>query len=280
MDAWITEQDYRDVKLGFRLKQVLFDEKTEFQQLTIVDTHEYGRMMLLDGRVMITERDEFVYHEIIAHLPVVLHPDPKRVLVIGGGDGGTIRELARHDMIQKMVLCEIDGAVVEASRRFFPITASGFLDSRLDLKIDDGIRYVEESKDNSFDVIIVDSTDPIGPGEGLFTEKFYGHVRRLLGQQGIMICQSESPWFPAEDLRRIRQNQSRNFEYVRHCVAPIPTYPRGLWSVSLASDAPIQPDQARLDRLGPIHNELHYLTPELVAAVFALPKFYQDKLKD
>jgi spermidine synthase len=278
MDAWITEQDYRDVKLGFRLKQVLFDEKTEFQQLTIVDTHEYGRMMLLDGRVMITERDEFVYHEIIAHLPVVLHPDPKRVLVIGGGDGGTVRELARHEMIQKIVLCEIDGAVVEASRRFFPVTASGFLDPRLDLKIDDGIRYVEESKDNSFDVIIVDSTDPIGPGEGLFTEKFYGHVRRLLGSQGIMICQSESPWFPAEDLRRIRQNQARNFQHVRHCVAPIPTYPRGLWSFSLASDSAIQPDNARLERIAPIHNELHYLTPELVSAVFALPKFYQDKL--
>jgi spermidine synthase len=280
MNLWVTEQEADHIRTGWAVTEVLFSGRSEFQTVDVVETKAYGTMLLLDGLVMITDADEFIYHEMISHIPLCLHPNPKRVLVIGGGDGGTVREILKHKSVEEVILCEIDDMVIEQSKRFFPQVADclkpGF-DPRVKVRVGDGVAFVKELK-KEMDVILVDSTDPIGPGEGLFSRDFYRNVAGALKQGGLMAAQSESPWFAKEALGRIHRNISGGFKHRKSFVAPIPTYPRGSWSWTIAAQDPIDPTKFNAERFSQIENTLQYLTRDLLTAAFALPRFYLEKI--
>jgi spermidine synthase len=281
MDLWVTEQEGEHIRTGWAVTEVKFSGKSEFQRVDVVETKAYGTMLLLDGLVMLTDADEFIYHEMISHIPLCLHKNPRRVVVIGGGDGGTVREILKHPDVEEVILCEIDGLVIDASKKFFPEVAEclnpGY-DKRVNVRVGDGVAFIKELH-NEVDVILVDSTDPIGPGEGLFSREFYRDVAKALRPGGIMAAQSESPWFTKEALGRIHRNISAGFKYRKSFVAPIPTYPRGSWSWTVASQSAIEPhayDKARFERVEP---GLKYLSRDLMTGAFALPKFYAEKIE-
>lgn len=278
MELWFEEREESSLRYGYKVEDILFRGKSDYQSVDIVETKAYGRVMLIDGLVMLTDRDEFVYHEMIAHIPMLLHPKPCRAVVIGGGDGGTVRELLRHSEIEKIDLCEIDSLVVSCAEKYFPSISQGLRDARVTVHITDGIEYVKSLESNSIDLLIVDSTDPIGPGEGLFTQEFYKDVKKALTEEGLMVCQSESPWQAEEGLARIWQNISSNFEFVRPYIGSVPTYPRGFWSWTLASNKPISRSNFDLRRLSSISSDLKYLNKDIAHAAFALPNFYRQKL--
>lgn len=280
MDLWYYEQYGDDLKAGFKANDVLFRGKSEFQTVDVIETAAYGRMLLLDGLVMCTDKDEFVYHEMIAHIPALNHPRPERIVVIGGGDGGTVRELLKHPEVKEIVLCEIDGMVVDACEKYFPQIAGGIRDPRVKLNVGDGVAYMKDHEPNSLDIVLVDSTDPIGPGEGLFSGDFYKSVARALKPDGLMACQSESPWHDAPILQRIYRNVSAGFQHVYPYVGSIPTYPKGMWSWTMASNKPIsyrEFDRKRFQQLEKT-TELHYLNEDLMSGVFAIPNFFKKKM--
>ena len=171
-ELWYTEVDKNGFGKSFKVVQTLYKGQSEFQSIDILETSGFGRLLLLDGLVMTTEKDEFVYHEMISHIPLLAHPNPKQVLVIGGGDGGTIREVLKHPSVERAVLCEIDGMVIEASKQWLPTIACALDDPKVEIQVADGAAYVAKHK-NTFDVILIDSTDPIGPGARLFNKEFY-----------------------------------------------------------------------------------------------------------
>ena len=280
MNLWVTEQEGEDIRTGWAVTEVLFSGKSEFQTVDVVETKAYGTMLLLDGLVMLTDADEFIYHEMITHIPLCMHANPRRVVVIGGGDGGTVREILKHKDVEEVILCEIDGMVIEQSKKFFPKVAAclnpGF-DSRVTVRVGDGIAFMKELK-NEVDVILVDSTDPIGPGEGLFSREFYSDVAGALRTGGVMAAQSESPWFTKEALGRIHRNISGRFKHRRSYIAAIPTYPRGSWSWTVAAQDPIDPTRFDHGRFEKVSGGLQYLTKDLMTGAFALPKFYADKI--
>jgi spermidine synthase len=273
---WFTEEDGPNLRISYKIEALLHRSRSSFQSIEVIESTVYGKILILDGFVMLSESDEFVYHEMIAHIPLCLHDRPERVLVIGGGDGGTVREVLKHPSVTQVTLCEIDGKVIEVCQEFFPQLTSGFADKRCEVIVGDGIRYIQEQA-QSFDVIIIDSTDPVGPGIGLFTGDFYKSVSRALKPCGIMVAQSESPWYKGEVLRNIFENIKVAFPHVRPYLGSIPTYSRGLWSWTLASQAPIDSREISVARIERIEG-LKYLTKEIAKASFALPPFYTKKI--
>lgn len=280
MNLWVTEQEADHIRTGWAVTEVLFSGRSEFQTVDVVETKAYGTMLLLDGLVMISDADEFIYHEMISHIPLCLHNNPKRVVVIGGGDGGTVREILKYPNIEEVILCEIDEMVIEQSKKFFPKVAEclspGF-DSRVKVRVGDGVAFMKQLK-NEVDIILVDSTDPIGPGEGLFSREFYRDVAAALRKGGLMAAQSESPWFTKDALGRIHRNISGGFKHRKSYVAPIPTYPRGSWSWTIASQDPIEPSRFSMERFSKVEPTLRYLSKDLMTGAFALPKFYAEKI--
>ncbi len=264
------------IQVGFELSSDLYSGKSDFQEIRVVETKAYGRMLVLDGAVMLTDTDEFVYHEMISHIPVCYHKDPRKVIVIGGGDGGTVRELLKYPSIEEIILCEIDQLVIDVSEKYFPKIAGKLRDDRVTVKVGDGIEYIK-SLENFADIIIIDSTDPIGPGEGLFTANFYKSVARALKKDGIMVAQTESPWHEAKILEKIKNNIQGGFKEVHPYIGSIPTYPRGLWSWTLGSQHHIK-DQFNKERFNLVKDELEYLTPVTAQNIFQIPPFYRRKL--
>lgn len=296
MALWYSETYADAVRLGLHVTRTLYHQVSPFQVIDIVETAYFGRMLLLDGLVMTTERDEFVYHEMIAHLPMLCHPQPRRVLVIGGGDGGTVREVLRHASVEHITLCEIDGAVVDACRSFLPSIAGQLDDPRVHIEIRDGIALMAEQAQaiadgaaEGFDVILIDSTDPMGPGEGLFTETFYQHARQCLTPGGVMANQTESPVAHAREQALIYNLLGRVFPHVSPYWAVIPTYPGALWTWALcARDAHDPPPRDRLAALpanAPLQARVsalvphwRYLSPDLLSGAFALPAFVRARM--
>ncbi len=273
MHIWFTENQTEDVSLGLRIQSVLWKETTAFQELVVADTLAYGRMLTLDGAVQTTIGDEFVYHEMITHVPLSLHPNPKKVAVIGGGDGGAIREILKHPTVEEAHLIEIDDKVVETAKRFFPEISGSLDDDKAFVHYTDGIQWVKEA--TNFDVIIVDSTDPVGPAQGLFTPEFYQSIYQALGEHGIMVAQSESPFLQPHLIQRVFQGVSSAFPMTRLYLASVPTYPSGLWSFTLG---------AKGDVTTQIRPELfdlatRYWTPQIQHSCFALPKFVQELVR-
>lgn len=282
-DIWFTERD-DNIATSFRHSgDLLFRKKSKFQKVEIYETFQYGKMLTCDGVAMCAEADEYAYHEMIAHVPMLTHPNPKNVLVIGGGDGGTIREVTRHETLEKVVLVEIDEVVIEASKKHLPVLSSAFDHPKLDLQIADGIQYVKESPDESFDLVIVDSTDPVGPAEGLFTEEFYKDVQRILKTPGLMITQSESPRFNVNVFKEIYNCYFQIYgqENVHCYLAYIPIYPSGMWSFSYCAKGDIHPirnlDQQKAKSFSIDHN-FKYYSDQIHYASFILPQFVKDLL--
>jgi len=272
-NMWFTELHQGRAGLALKISQVLYSEVSDFQRIDVLETEEFGKILVLYGSIMITEKDEFVYHEMISHVPLFIHPKPARVLVIGGGDGGTIREVVKHPGVQQATLVEIDQQVVEVSKRFFPQVAAGLDDPRVRIHYDDGARFLAET-DEQFDVILADTSDPIGPAEVLFQKPFYQTVHDQLSDDGIFVAQSESPWLHRESVEKIYRNLTSTFPIVRMYLAHIPTYPSALWSFAFCSKQydPLKDfDPARVTDLG-----FRYYNADIHRACFALPTYVKE----
>lgn len=272
MDLKYTELNELGFGVTMETKNVLYSAKSEFQTIDIIDTKGLGKVLLLDGLVMTSERDEFFYHEMISHIPMISHPNPQKVLVIGGGDGGTVREVLKHDCVKEVVLCEIDGLVVDACKKYLPSIAGMLDDERVDIQVRDGIEYISQ-QENEFDIILIDSTDPMGPGEGLFTEEFYSDVNRALKEGGIMSAQSESPFVNQRQMKMMYPLLKKAFPKVNTFLGPIPTYPGGYWSWAFCSNT-VEPlsfvDEERAQKISK-YSKLYNL--DIHRAAFALPNF-------
>jgi len=270
MDIWVTE--YQTPALGFSCKitETLRVEQTDFQHLAIVDTEQFGRMMLLDGMVMTTDADEFVYHEMISMVAVNAHPSPRNVLIIGGGDGGALREVVRHPEVQKAVLVEIDDRVIQASKDFFPNLACAFDDPKANVIVDDGIKYIKTHQ-NEFDVIMIDSTEPVGPAVELFSVGFYQACFAALKEDGMLVVQSESPFVNTGVIKMAYSGVKEVFPKTSLYLANVPTYPSGLWSFTIGSK--------KYDPEVPMRqyeNGLKYYNAQVHEAAFKLPNFVKE----
>lgn len=277
LDLWVTETHRDIVSLGFKVEGTLFSGTSPYQQVDVVKTAGHGAMLLNDGIVMVSERDEFVYHEMIAHVPLFTLAGPRRVLIIGGGDGGTAREVLRHKSVERAVMVEIDEMVVNACKKHIPSIACALEDRRLELIIDDGVRYAAESGE-TFDAVLIDSTDPIGPAQPLFDKAFYENVSRLLSENGIMISQSESPFYDPEIQRSMFSNQRPFFEKLHMYTFSTLTYPGGLWSFGFASKGPCPIRDFDPKRVTDSGITTRYYTPAIHRAAFALPGFVTEAL--
>ncbi|OXS58994.1 spermidine synthase [Cohnella sp. CIP 111063] len=275
MELWYTEKQTENFGITMKIKRTMVHEQTDFQELAMIETEEYGNMLVLDGMVMTTERDEFVYHEMVAHPALFTHPNPENVLVVGGGDGGVIREVLKHPEVKKAVLVDIDGKVIEYSKRYLPSIAGKLDDPRVEVIVNDGFMHIHDHK-NTYDVIMVDSTEPVGPAVNLFTKGFYQGIHDALKDDGIFVAQTDNPWFKAELIRSVNRDVKEVFDIVRVYAANIPTYPSGLWTFTLGSKKydPLSVDESKLPEL-----DTKYYSPRLHKAAFALPKFVEDLTK-
>ena len=272
MDLWIKEMQIENAAMTYKVKETLHTERTKYQELAILDTYELGRMLVLDGIVQTTIRDEFTYHEMITHIPLFTHKDPRKVLVVGGGDGGTIREILKHKSVEKAVLCEIDDRVVELSKKYLPEISCGLSDPRAEVFIGDGIKYVLEHK-NEFDVIIVDSTDPIGAAEGLFNVNFYKSLYSCLRSDGIFVAQTESPFYSPQLVKKIFSDIGNVFPITKLYMAAVPTYPGVYWSFTMGSKK-YDPEKTDMDNIPELDTK--YYHRDLHKACFILPKYVKE----
>jgi len=234
-DIHFFERDpYAPVRHCYAVDKVLFHKKSQYQEILVFENPFFGRVLVLDGVVQLTERDEFIYHEMLAHVPLMAHPNPRKVLIIGGGDGGTLREVLKHPEVEEAVLVDIDKEVIETSKKFFPTLSVGFKDPRAIVVNEDGVKYLQDYE-NEFDVIIVDSTDPVGFAYGLTTEEFFKTVFKALKEDGIYAGQSESIHYHLDIVRRFQNNLKSVFPIVDLYTAVIPTYAGYWWTFSIAS---------------------------------------------
>lgn len=234
-DGWYQERYFHKKAVnGYKIKSVLHDEKSKWQHIQVIDTDAVGKLLLLDGKTMVSELDEFIYHEIMGHIPMMTHPQVKDVLIIGGGDGGIVREYVKWPEVKSVTLVEIDERVIEVSKQYFPECTSGLADPRVQIIATDGIKFIEEKK-NAFDIIIIDSTDPQDFAEGLFTGPFYQKVNQALRDDGIMMAQTENPFFDEYGVNKIYQNLKNAFPIIQGLSAPMPIYPGSNWTFAFAS---------------------------------------------
>ncbi|MCK5701091.1 MAG: polyamine aminopropyltransferase [Cyclobacteriaceae bacterium] len=282
-NIWFTE---RNENIALSLKhsgERLYNYKSDFQKIEIYQTEAFGRILVLDGNIVCAEEDEYVYHEMIAHVPAFAHHDPKRILVIGGGDGGTVRELLRHKNIEHIDLVEIDEYVIKAAREFLPDLAFSLNNKNVDVKVEDGIDYVKSCNSETYDIVIVDSDDPVGPGEGLFTESFYREIYRVLKTDGIMITQSESPRFNRQIFMDVFQCYKKIFgeDNVYCYLMFLPSFPSGMWSFSFSSKGNIDPFQnLQKEKIRDFcaGNNSKYYSFDIHNSSFVLPRFVHDML--
>lgn len=280
MELWFSEMHTKDVKMSIRVDKQLWSEQSEFQRIDVFESREFGRFLTLDGIMMLTEKDEFIYHEMITHVPMASNPDIKNVLVIGAGDGGTVRELTRYGTVENIDMVEIDKRVVDVCREYLPQTACRLDDRRVHIFYDDGLRFVRLCE-NRYDLIIVDSTDPFGPGEGLFTSEFYGNCFNALTANGILVNQHESPYYDddAKAMQRAHRRIREFFGVCRVYQAHIPTYPSGHWLFGFASKSidPLAADAGRWNALG---LKTRYYNTELHKGCFAIPNYVKELLEN
>ncbi|GAA0357770.1 polyamine aminopropyltransferase [Bacillus horti] len=272
MELWFTEKQTATHGITSKISKTLHSEQTEFQKLDMIETDQFGTMLVLDGMVMTTDVDEFVYHEMVTHVPLFTHPNPKKVLVVGGGDGGAIREVLKHPSVEKAVLVEIDGKVIEYSKQYLPNIAGKLDDPRVEVQVDDGFMHIHNHK-NEYDVIMVDSTEPVGPAAKLFEKGFYQGIYDALTEEGIFVAQSDNPWFHGDLIKKVFADVQDIFPVTRLYTCNIPTYPSGMWTFTLGSKKhdPVEVDITKIPEL-----DTKYYTPELHRAAFVLPKFVKD----
>jgi spermidine synthase len=279
----MSEKFYKEITpsgfgIAIKIKEILFSEQSPFQKVEILDSDSaLGKILTLDDLMMTTEGDEYFYHEMISHIPMINHKCPQSVLVIGGGDGGTVREVLKHDTVEKVVLCEIDGMVIDVCKKYLPTIAGELDNPKVEVLVEDAIEYIK-TKTNEFDIILIDSTDPMGPGEGLFSEEFYTNVKKSLKKGAIMAAQSESPVVNKEEIKKMYTLLKKVFPITSTFTSPIPTYPGGYWAWAFCSED-IEPlsyiDEKRCEDITKsckIYNKEYHL------ARFALPNFLKNIL--
>jgi spermidine synthase len=283
-DAWLNETLYPGWGQRFRIVRELARVQSDFQDIVIFESETHGRVMVLDGIIQITEGDEFVYQEMLAHVPLIAHGAAKRVLIIGAGDGGVLRRVLEHRGVEQAVMCEIDGEVIRLSKEFLPkIAGDAWTNPRGEVIVGDGIDYVRRAPDASFDVIIVDSTDPIGVGEVLFTDEFYENSARILTEDGLIVNQCGVPFMQADELRDTSLRRRQFIPHVGAYIAAVPTYVGGYMTLGWASKQPgiasvdVATIRARAEASG-ILGTTRYWTPEIHAAAFHLPPYIAEHL--
>jgi len=281
MELWFTERHTPNVKFSIRVNKQLFSAQSEFQRIDVFESAEFGRFLTLDGYMMLTEKDEFIYHEMITHVPMAVHPQVHDVLVIGAGDGGVVRELVKYPEIANIDLVEIDEMVIQTCREYLPQTACRLDDPRVHIHIADGLKFVR-AKQANYDLIIVDSTDPFGPGEGLFTREFYGNCYKALRDDGIMVNQHESPFYEADALamQRAHCRICASFPLSRIYQAHIPTYPSGHWLFGFSSKKYHPVKELRAAEWNSRGLATRYYTTNLHRGAFALPAYVEKLLED
>ena len=281
MELWFSEYHSQYVRFSLKVKEQLYNKQSDFQHIAILDTYEFGRVLVLDGYLMVTEKDEFVYHDMIVHVPMAVNPDIKKVLVIGAGDGGSIRELCRYPHLEHIDMVEIDPMVVEACKEFIPQTACSLDDPRVHIYYEDGLKYVRH-KENEYDLILVDSTDPFGPGEGLFTREFYGNCYKALNDKGILVNQHESTFYNeyTDAMKRVHQMLKGIFPKVSVYQAHIPTYPSGHWLFGYASKHFDPIKDLKADAWNKLGIKTKYYNTDLHIGAFAIPNYVKEKLNE
>lgn len=283
-NVWFTDKD-EDQALSIRFTgEVFFDVKSPYQRVCILESTKYGKMLALDDMVMTTINDEFHYHEMISHPAMFTHGNAKNILVIGGGDGGTIREILRHESVEKVTMVEIDGEVIEACKQFLPEIASQFNNPKLDLKVADGIAFVKDATPKSYDIIIVDGSDPVGPAEGLFSTAFYTNCFNALKDGGILVAQGESPKFNEKAFAELNHTLQDIFgkENTPVSLFYVPTYPTGMWSFQYGLKGGAHPknvsNDAQIESF--VSNQkLRYYNSDIHKASFATPNFVKELVK-
>lgn len=272
---------HQDWWQGFTMTEVHFRDKTDVQDLIIFENPIYGRVMALDGAIQVTEGDEFTYHEMLTHVPLFAHGNAKKVLIIGGGDGGILREVLRHPEVVEVVMVEIDRYVVDLAKKYMPsIPKDAFEDPRTKLVIADGALFVQECQEK-FDVIISDSTDPMGPGEVLFTEEFYGDCQKLLTKDGILVNQHSVPFLQRKELKNAYERRIPHFKHVTFYTVAVPTYIGGMMTLGWATNSDRYQDlteETLRERTKCVSGGFKYYTPAVHQAAFALPAYIADSL--
>jgi len=281
MQLWYSERHTPQAQFSIKVDRQVYSGQSEFQRIDIFDSKEFGRFLTLDGYMMLTEKDEFIYHEMMVHVPMAVMPDAKRILVIGAGDGGVVRELVRYDTVESIDLVEIDPLVIEACREHLPSTAGKLSDKRVRIYYEDGLKYIRRFE-NEYNIVIVDSTDPFGPGEGLFTKEFYGNCYKALKDGGIMVNQHESPFYAndAQAMQRTHKRIFRSFPVSKVYQAHIPTYPSGHWLFGFASKLLHPVGDLQDVKWNSLGIKTRYYNTRLHAGAFALPTYVEELLRD
>lgn len=283
-DTWLNETLYPGWGQRFRFTRQLARMQSPFQDIAIFETESHGRVMTLDGVVQITERDEFVYQEMLAHVPLLAHGAAKNVLIIGAGDGGVLKHVLMHKGVERVVMVEIDGEVIDLAKRFLPgIGGDAWTNPRANVIVGDGIDYVGQAPNDAFDVIIVDSTDPIGVGEVLFTDSFYSNASRILTSRGIVVNQCGVPFMQADELRETSRRRAQFFPYVTAYVVAVPTYVGGYMTLGWAGKEKaatrlLVEEIARRAEAAGIVGKSQYWSPEVHVASFWLPPYIAKHL--
>lgn len=279
-DGWFYERSFHGkFSMGWKVNKVLHSEQSKFQKIDVVDTDAVGRLLLLDGKTMVSNLDEFVYHEVMAHIPFMVSRKCEKVLIIGGGDGGVVREFAKHSTIKQIDLVEIDERVIEVSREFFPECTSALDDKRVNILAQDGFAFIK-SKKNEYDVIIIDSTDPEDFASGLFTQEFYTDVFDALTEDGIMMNQTENPFLDEYNIKSIYRNMQNAFPVVQSFTAPMSIYPGVFWTFGFSSKryraTDINPEK-RHDMFT-MERSLQWYNMEWHKGAFAISNFHKRKI--
>lgn len=272
-DHWVSDELHNFYRISLRYRSVLLDEQTEFQHIRLFNTPFFGNVLLLDGVIQLTEADNAAYHEMIVHIPMLAHPHPRRILIVGGGDGGALQQVLRHPSVEEVVVCELDRRVVEVCAEFFPAFGRPFDDSRAHLVIEDAFTYLQRVE-ATFDLIIADTTDPIGQAEKLFSAPFYALMRKALSPDGIIVTQCEQMYFDADlikDMMDVARTLARCPAYYH---THVPTYPGGGIGFLYISDTPWQNGLGK-----PYPGPMTYLNPQIHQAAFALPEFLRRQLE-
>jgi len=278
MDFWFTETVNNTAGNTIKIKERIFSGRSDYQKIEILDTYQFGRTLILGGSVQLTEKDEFTYHEMISHVPLFTHPHPEHVLVIGGGDGGTIREMMKHPTVTRGKLVEIDPLVIEKSKQFLPFVSCEMDNPRVEVIIQDGIQYIKPHT-GIFDVILIDSTDPVGPAMGLYQKEFFQDVHKALKDDGIMVAQSESPFFDQQIVRELYTTLKPLFPIRKMYLAPVPSYPSGLWSFVFCSKKYDPILDNRCEDLRRLNLNMRYYNEAVHQAAFAIPNFIQELIE-
>jgi spermidine synthase len=281
MELWYTENHTDHVRFSLKVKEQLCNEQSDFQHIAVLETEEFGRILTLDGYLMVTEKDEFIYHDMIVHVPMATNLDIKKVLVIGAGDGGTIRELTRYQSIERIDMVEIDSMVVDVCKKYLQQTACSLEDPRVHIYYEDGLKFVRR-KVNEYDLILVDSTDPFGPGEGLFTKEFYGNCYNALSDKGILVNQHESTYYDeyVEAMKRAHQRIKEMFPIAKVYQAHIPTYPSGHWLFGYASKHYDPLKDLQEEKWNSLGIKTKYYNTKLHTGSFALPNYVKEQLNE